>query len=151
MNIARDIICGMVRLVMDTDVVVAALRSPQGASAELLRFVHHRRVAMLASVGLFAEYEAVLMRPAQLRATQHTAAQMQHLLDELADLALPVSVWYSWRPQLHDPGDEMVLEAAVNGRADALISFNQRDFGGAPERFGIVLATPGQLLRSLKP
>lgn len=141
----------MQRVVLDTDVVVAALRSPAGASAELLRRVHAQRLGMLASVPLFAEYEAVLTRPEQLRATQQSAAAMRRLLDELAERVLRVDGWFLWRPQLRDPADEMVLEAAANGRADALVSFNRRDFGDAPARFGVVLATPGQFLRSLDP
>ncbi|MFT3820534.1 MAG: putative toxin-antitoxin system toxin component, PIN family [Rubrivivax sp.] len=136
---------------LDTDVVVAALRSPLGASAELLRRVHDGRLSMLASMALFAEYEAVLTRPAQLRAARLDADAMRQLLDELAERALPVQGWFQWRPQVRDPADEMVLEAAVNGRADVLVSFNRRDFGDAPARFGIVLATPGQFLRSLEP
>lgn len=140
----------MKQVVLDTDVVVAALRSPQGASAELLRRVHAEKLGMLASVPLFAEYEAVLTRPEQLRATRLSAAAMRRLLDELAERVLRVNGWFMWRPQLRDPADEMVLEAAVNGRADALISFNPRDFGDAPARFGVLLATPGQFLRSLK-
>ncbi len=75
---------------------------------------------------------------------------MRRLLDELAERVLRVNGWFMWRPQLRDPADEMVLEAAVNGHADALISFNQRAFGDAPARFGVLLATPGQFLRSLK-
>lgn len=141
----------MLRVVLDTDVVVAALRSPAGASAEILRGLHDGRVLVMASVALFAEYEAVLTRPEQLRATRHNAATMRRVLDELAARVLPVQGWFQWRPQVRDPADEMVLEAAVNGHADALISFNLRDFGDAPARFGIVLATPGQFLRSLDP
>ena len=141
----------MQRLVLDTDVLVAALRSPAGASAEILRRVQASQVLMLASVALFTEYEAVLTRPEQLRATKHSAADMRRLLDELAERVLRVHGWFLWRPQVRDPADEMVLEAAVNGQADALISFNRRDFGDAPARFGVVLATPGQFLRSIEP
>lgn len=69
----------------------------------------------------------------------------------VAGAAALTRIWFQWRPQVRDPGDEMVLEAAVNGGAEALITFNQRDFGGAPARFGILLATPSQFLRSLPP
>lgn len=139
----------MMRVVLDTDVVVAGLRSPSGASAELLRRVHAGRLQMLASVTLFAEYESVLTRPLQLQALGWSAAQLQRALDELAERVVPVQGHFRWRPQLRDPADEMVLEAAVNGGAAALLSFNHRDFGDAPAQFGIVLATPGQFLRSL--
>lgn len=139
----------MIRVVLDTDVVVAALRSPGGAAAELLRRVHAGQLAMLASPALFIEYEAVLTRPEQLRATGQSAAAMARTLDELAARVVRVSCRYQWRPQLHDPADEMVLEAAVNGHAEALLTFNQRDFGDAPARFGLVLTAPGPFLRSL--
>jgi predicted nucleic acid-binding protein len=76
---------------------------------------------------------------------------MRLVLDELAERVVRVHGWFQWRPQVRDPADEMVLEAAVNGGADALVSFNRRDFGDAPARFGILLATPGQFLRSLTP
>ncbi len=141
----------MNRAVLDTDVLVAALRSPGGASAELLRRVYAGRLVMLASVALFTEYEAVLMRPEQLRAAGRSAAAMRRALDELAERAVCVHCWFQWRPQLRDPADEMVLEAAVNGGAEALVSFNRRDFGAAPTRFGLVLAAPGPFLRSLPP
>jgi putative PIN family toxin of toxin-antitoxin system len=140
----------MIRLVLDTDVLVAAWRSPQGASAELLRRVHAGQLQMLASVALFAEYEAVLTRPQHLAATGLRAADMRRALDELAERVLRVQGRFRWRPQLRDPADEMVLEAAVNGGAEALVSFNRRDFGNAPMLFGIVLATPGQFLRSMQ-
>ena len=59
----------------------------------------------------------------------------------------PVQTRFLWRPQLSDPADEMVLESAINGYADALITFNRRDFGEAPGRFGIALLSPRQALR----
>ena len=140
----------MTRVVLDTDVLVAALRSPGGASAEVLRRAQAGRLTMLASVALFTEYESVLMRPEHLRACGQTANAMNHALDELAERVVRVECWYQWRPQLRDPADEMVLEAAVNGRAECLLSFNRRDFGDAPARFGLVLAAPGPFLRSLR-
>ncbi|MCA3106168.1 MAG: putative toxin-antitoxin system toxin component, PIN family [Rhodocyclaceae bacterium] len=140
----------MKRRVLDTGVLVAGLRSPTGASAEILRRIHGRRFVMLASVALFLEYETVLTRSEHLRALQLSGARMRRLLDELAEMVMPVESWFQWRPQLRDPADEMVLEAAVNGRSDVLISFNSRDFSNAPSHFGIELATPGQFLRSLQ-
>lgn len=58
---------------------------------------------------------------------------------------------FVWRPQLRDPADEMVLEAAVNGQADAIVSFNHRDFGTAPARFGLALLLPQDAFRRLHP
>lgn len=57
-------------------------------------------------------------------------------------MAEPVKIHFLWRPQLRDPGDEMVLETAVNGRADGLVTFNARDFGTVPEQFGIAVMIP---------
>jgi len=64
-------------------------------------------------------------------------------------LVEPVESHFVWRPQLRDPGDEMVLEAAVNGRADAIVTFNHRDFGQAPQRFGLRVLLPRQALEEL--
>ena len=70
-------------------------------------------------------------------------------LDALIGLLAPADVWFLWRPQLRDPGDELVLEAAVNGRAEAIVGFNRRDFSMAPARFGITFMTPAEALRRL--
>jgi len=137
-------------IVMDTDVLVAALRSPRGASAALLRQVREGRLRMAASVSLFMEYEAVCRREDHRMAAGLSEAQMGVFLDAVAALIEPVEVHFSWRPQLRDPADELVLEAAVNAQADALLSFNHRHFRGVTHRFGLRLALPGEFLRSLR-
>ena len=78
-----------------------------------------------------------------------TLEAVDELLGELAALIEPVEVHLLWRPQLRDPDDEMVLEAAINGRADALVTYNIRDFRGAAPRFGIRLMQPADLLKEL--
>lgn len=138
----------MSRVVLDTDVLAAALRSPSGASAEILRLAMLGRVRMLVSVPLMLEYEAVTLRPEQLQAMRRTADEMQAVLDDIAALAEEVHGHFLWRPQTRDAADEMVLESAVNGQARALITFNLRDYGDAPARFGVRLCTPSQFLRS---
>lgn len=60
-----------------------------------------------------------------------------------------MSIWFLWRPLLRDPADEMVLEVAINGRADALVTFNRRDFGNAPARFGIEVLSPQEALKRM--
>ena len=70
-------------------------------------------------------------------------------LDAVIDLVEPVEVWFLWRPQLRDPGDELVLEAAVNGRADAIATFNRRDFRPAADRFGIQILLPAEAIRRI--
>ena len=71
------------------------------------------------------------------------------IVSALCAVAEPVRTRFLWRPQLRDPADEMVLEAAINGNADALVTFNQRDFGNAPGRFGIVMLSPQEALRRI--
>jgi putative PIN family toxin of toxin-antitoxin system len=137
------------RLVLDTDVVVAGLRSPSGASAQVLRLARLGQLELAASVSLFMEYEAVCQRAEHGQAAGLTPQQVGVFLDALASLVVPVQVHFLWRPQLRDPGDELVLEAAVNARADALLSFNLRHFKTAANRFGLKLAEPGSFLRSL--
>lgn len=61
-------------------------------------------------------------------------------------MAEPVETHFLWRPQLRDPNDEMVLEVAVNGRADALVTFNLRDYGSVPSRFGVELMLPREAI-----
>lgn len=134
---------------MGTDVVVAALRSPTGASAALLRQVRQGQLRLAASVSLFTEYEAVCLRPEHALAAGLTAQDVGHFLNALASLVQPVTIHFLWRPQLRDPGDELVLEAAVNAGADVLLSFNLKHFSAAMPRFGIRLSQPGPFLRSL--
>lgn len=138
------------KIILDTDVIIAGLRSPTGASAELLRSARKGHVTLLASVSLFIEYEAKCTMATHYEAAGLTLNEVHQFLDGLAALIQPVKTHYLWRPQLRDPADEMVLEAAVNGGADALVSFNQRHFGAVPLRFGIVLLLPSEMIRRLK-
>lgn len=137
------------KIVMDTDTVVAALRSPSGASAELLRRARRGEIVLAASVSLFMEYEAVCSRPEHLLAAGLAARDIGVFLDGLAHMVEPVEVHFLWRPQLRDPADELVLEAAVNAAAQALITFNLKHFARATERFGLTVSQPGPFLRSL--
>jgi putative PIN family toxin of toxin-antitoxin system len=122
--------------------VVAAMRSPGGASAAILRAVRRERVGLLLSVPLAMEYEAVCLRPEHKIAAGLSEQEVHIFLDAVIAMAEPVKIHFLWRPQLRDPSDEMVLETAVNGRADLLVTFNERDYGTVPERFGIQVATP---------
>ncbi len=137
---------------MDTSAFIAGLRSPSGASAELLRLTLLRRTEMLASVPLFVEYEAVAMREEHLRAAGLSRHEVGALLDALAKVVRPIEIEFLWRPQLRDPDDEMVLEAAINGRANAIVTFNIRDFAVGAARFGISAMTSSEaLVRLSKP
>jgi putative PIN family toxin of toxin-antitoxin system len=132
--------------VIDTCVIAAALRSRLGASNALLRLAQYRRYRLLASPPLFLEYEAVLLRPEQRLAHRLIPTEVEEFLKSLAALVEPVDIHFKWRPQLADAGDEMVLEAAINGRADALVTHNVRDFSSAAARFQLKVLTPQQAL-----
>jgi len=127
---------------MDTDTVIAAMRSPSGASAAIVRAVRLRRAMLLLSVPLAMEYEAVCRRPEHRLAAGLSVRQVGIFLDAIVAMAEPVHTYFLWRPQLRDPNDEMVLEAAVNGRADALVTFNVRDYGTAASQFGVEVLLP---------
>lgn len=137
------------RLVLDTDVIVAAMRSPSGASAAILLAATEGRVTLLMSVPLVVEYESVCGQAEHRLAAELSVRQVEVFLDGLVALAEPVESHFLWRPRLRDPGDEMVLEAAVNGRADAIVTFNTRDFGLAPLEFGISVSRPAEALRRI--
>ena len=134
------------RLVLDTNVVVAGLRSPTGASAALLGRALDRAFTLLLSVALALEYEAVCRDPAQRIISGLSETEAGTIISALCAVAEPVKTRFHWRPQLRDPADEMVLEAAINGGADALVTFNRRDFGDVPERFGIAVLPPQKTL-----
>ncbi len=103
----------------------------------------------LLTSALLLQYEDVLKRPEQLRASGLTLGQVDQRLAALAGAAEAVTVYYLWRPQLPDPGDELVFEAAVNGRADALVTYDMRHFAAAAARFGLRLARPVEVLEEM--
>ena len=104
---------------------------------------------MLLSTSLLLEYEAICKDEKHLAASQLTIGDVDTVINVLLARAERVETNYRWRPQLRDAGDEMVLEAAVNGRADALVTFNERDFAVAAPRFGLDLIGPLELLRRM--
>lgn len=138
------------RIVLDSNIIIAGMRSRNGASHAILRQIPMRPFIMLASVPLFLEYEAVLKRP------EHRAV---HGLD-LEEVDVVLGVWaacceavkmnYLWRPQLTDPKDEMVLETALNGMAGCIVSHNVRDFLPAAEHFSMPVLRPAEFLSRLR-
>lgn len=140
----------MKRIVLDTDVVTAAMRSPSGASAAVLLAVDEGVVTLLASLPMAMEYEAVCMRPEHRQAAGMTREEAKVFVDNVLAMAEPVEIYFLWRPQLRDPNDEMILEAAINGQAEAIVTFNRRDYAHAPKRFGIEVLTPGAAIERIR-
>ena len=134
------------KLVIDTNVIVAAFLSRSGASNALPRLGEAGRFRILVSTALFLEYEAVLMRASIREATRHDAEDVAEILAALAAIAIGVDTPFRTRPTLRDPNDEMVLEAAVNGGASAIVTHNLRDFAQAAA-WRIDVASPAKILR----
>ncbi|HET8922577.1 MAG TPA: PIN domain-containing protein [Candidatus Acidoferrum sp.] len=109
-----------------------------------------RTVVLLATPPLFLEYEDVLKRAEHRLVHKLSPEQIDDFLRELAVLIEPVELHFRWRPQVHDTNDEMVLEAAINGDADALVTYNAADFSIASERFSIPVLKPADFLKKVK-
>jgi putative PIN family toxin of toxin-antitoxin system len=138
------------RVVLDTSVIVAALRTRHGAANGVLRLVADGRLVLLATPPLFLEYEDVLGRPEHRLVHGLTPEAIEDFLAELAALVEPVDIHFQWRPQVRDPSDEMVLEAAINGRADALVTYNIKHFAAPGDRFGIPILRPVDVLGKVR-
>ena len=87
--------------------------------------------------------------PEHREAASLTLDMVNRILAALASAMEPVETHFAWRPQLDDPDEELVLEAAVNGRAEAVITHNVRDFVPAAARFGLQVLRPAEFPRSL--
>ncbi len=129
--------------VLDTCVLVAALRSNLGASFEVLRKIRHGDVRITLSVALAVEYESVALRPGLVPALR--AEDIRVVVDVLCKLAHHQKIFFTWRPFLSDPDDDLVLELAVAAGCEYIITHNIKDFKGS-ESFGIRAITPAQAL-----
>jgi putative PIN family toxin of toxin-antitoxin system len=135
------------RVVIDTCVLFSALRSSAGASFRVLSALPAGKFTPLVSTPVFFEYEEVLLRPGQF--PHLSKADLNDFLDYLASVSEPRRVNFLWRPYLKDPDDDMILELAVSGKADAIITHNLRDFVGS-DRFGVSVLSPAGLIKILK-
>ncbi|MBA4064922.1 MAG: DNA-binding protein [Isosphaera sp.] len=134
-------------VVLDTCVLVAAFRSATGASNALLGLVGGGRFEVALTTPLLLEYEAVLLRaPEDLGLTP---ADVADLINYLCRVGRPADVRFRVRPSLPDPGDEMVLEAAVAAGAGWLVTHNVRHLAAGAARFGVEVVTPREALRRL--
>jgi putative PIN family toxin of toxin-antitoxin system len=136
-----------VRVVLDTNVLVAALRSRRGASFQLISRIGTPEFEIAVSVPLIFEYEDALIR--HLAATPLEESDVRDLIDYICSVAIQQDVFFLWRPQLKDPGDDLVLELAVAANCNAVITHNVRDFVGA-RRFGVRVLSPGEFLNELR-
>ena len=134
------------RIIIDTNVLVSALRSRAGWSFDLISRVGAGQFQHVVTVPLVMEYEDVLHRPGMVRVP---GSAVDDLLDYLCSIALRQRVHFLWRPKLADIKDDMVLEAAVNGQCHSIVTWNVRDFAAAAG-LGIQVVSPDVFLRHLK-
>jgi putative PIN family toxin of toxin-antitoxin system len=137
----------MSRVVLDTSVLVSAIRSRRGASFELLSRIGTGSFELVVSVSLVLEYESALLRHATVSGLGEK--DVRDLLDYICEVAFGQKVFFLWRPFLRDPNDDLVLELAVAAGCDAIVTHNIRDFAGT-EQMGVRVLKPAQFLQELR-
>jgi putative PIN family toxin of toxin-antitoxin system len=138
------------RLVIDTDVLLSAFISPGGASRQLVMDALDGKFLLLLSTSLLLEYESVLRRPQHLARSKATDAEVTEVLDALAGLCVPVLFDYQWRPTGAHADDELVVQTAINGQANAVATFNIKDMSVAAIKFGFLALRPASVLRRMR-
>ena len=134
----------MIRIIIDTNVIYSALRSKQGASYKLISILPTQKFEVLLSVPLYAEYQEVLMRKDILNI--YTKQEITGFLRYFCKICVHKDIFYLWRPILKDPKDDMLLELAVAGNGDYIITYNIKDFA-ALDKFRPKAITPNELLK----
>jgi putative PIN family toxin of toxin-antitoxin system len=134
------------QIVIDTNVIVAGLRSRRGSAFRLLTLVGTGLFDIHLSVPLVLEYEEVLLR--QLPNLPVTETAIRDLIDFHCAVAKHHAIFFLWRPYLRDPKDDMVLELAVKAGCESIVTYNTRDFTGV-EQFGLQAIEPGIFLQSI--
>ena len=134
------------KIVIDTNVLISALRSRNGASFLLLRLLGRDRYVPFLSVPLVLEYESTAKKQSRTLGLLHS--DIDDILDYLCKVSEHREIFFLWRPFLKDPQDDMVLELAVEGDVDYIVTYNLRDFIGV-EQFGVKAITPREFLREI--
>lgn len=149
--LARDLVSSIipqVYAILDTSVLVAGLRSRNGASFQILRAIRQGDIRIGVSLALVIEYEAVTLRPGLLPAFR--PEEIGKIIDGLCQLADHQQVFFAWRPFLSDPDDDLVLELAVAASAPFVITHNTADFRGS-DSMGVRAITPATALNLIRP
>uniref|UniRef100_B8HKR5 PilT protein domain protein n=1 Tax=Cyanothece sp. (strain PCC 7425 / ATCC 29141) TaxID=395961 RepID=B8HKR5_CYAP4 len=134
------------QIVIDTNVIVAGVRSRNGSAYQLLKLVGSGLFDIHLSVPLVLEYEEVLLR--EIENLPFNSIDIETLIDFHCSVAIHHQIFFLWRPYLPDPKDDMVLELAVKAGCDSVVTYNVRDFVGI-ERFGVKAITPATFLASI--
>jgi len=131
-------------IVIDTNVLIAALKSRRGASFRLLSVIGQTKFSINISVPLLLEYEAVAKE--LIGGIVLTAEDIDDILNYICSVSKWRKIFYLWRPFLKDPKDDMVLELAVTSQCNMIITYNKKDFRNVEQYFGIRVLTPQELL-----
>ncbi len=136
-------------VVIDTNVLVAALKSQFGASYAIISQLPSEKFQIALSIPLYLEYQDVLTR------TQHMTGSSTHeeilaFLRYLCRISHQQDIFFLWRPYLRDPNDDMVLELAVASQSRYIITHNQKDFAGIEKQFGITPIVPCDFLNIIR-
>ncbi|HVW10940.1 MAG TPA: putative toxin-antitoxin system toxin component, PIN family [Bryobacteraceae bacterium] len=139
------------RVVIDTNVLVGALLSPSGHNREVLRACFEERIHPIVGEALLHEYEDVLGRDAMFRGCPLSTVERGRFFEAFLSMCEWIRVFYLWRPNLRDEGDNHLIELAVAGGADLIVTNNVRDFREAELRFAsIKVVGPGQLRKEMR-
>jgi len=136
------------RVVFDTNVLVAAVRSRRGASYALVNSIPSAEFDICLSVGLYAEWSEVLARPENLPPGR-TSAEAAEFVRYLASQAHLQEIHFLWRPMLADADDDLVVELAFAAGCQHIITHNVADFRGT-EQLGIAAITPREFLSLIR-
>ena len=135
-----------IQIVVDTNVFVTALRSKRGASHKLIQLIKKGVFQLNLSVPLAVEYEAVAKRT--IGEITLDEKEVDNILDFVISKSNRHKIFYLWRPELNDPGDDMVLELAVAANCRYIVTYNVNDFKPA-KKFGITAITPKEFLQMI--
>ena len=134
------------RIILDTNVIVAAARSRRGASYKLVSLFRSGTYRLALSVPLVLEYEDVLMR--QPEHLSMNPEKIHGFLDQLCNAGDKYRIHFLWRPILSDPKDDHVLELAVASGSRYIVTYNKKDFSGL-DRFGVEVVNAKEMLQIL--
>jgi putative PIN family toxin of toxin-antitoxin system len=139
-------------VVVDTNIFVSALLGPAGPSRAILRACLEGHLQPLMGAALFAEYESLLGRKPLFESCRLDSRQRDALFNAFLSVCRWTNIYYGWRPNLRDEGDNHVVELAVAGGASAIITKNLRDFQGAELHFpGLRILSPEDALKEIEP
>lgn len=133
-------------IIIDTCVLISALRSNKGASFKLLSLIDSKKFTFFLSVPLVLEYEAVAKRMSRTLGLTHS--DIEDIIDYLCVVGKHRKVHFLWRPSLKDPSDDFVLELAVESECDFIVTHNIKDFKNI-NKFNLKAITPQELLRNI--